>query len=72
MMGDPLGNSARVSSQKQNREGMVGAQSGQYRATMDSSPGCGGVPGRDVTDVICICEELEAVKNIIKKLRNFN
>ena len=30
-MGDPSGNS-RVSSQKQNREGVVGAQSGQYRA----------------------------------------
>ncbi|CAN6584662.1 unnamed protein product [Malus baccata var. baccata] len=33
MMGDPLG-SSRVSSQKQNREGVVGAQSGQYRATV--------------------------------------
>ena len=47
MMGDPLG-SSRVSSQKQNREGVVGAQSGQYRATMverardvvDPGPGC--------------------------------
>ncbi|RXH67757.1 hypothetical protein DVH24_027904, partial [Malus domestica] len=33
MMGDPLG-SSRVSSQKQNREGVVVSQSGQYRATM--------------------------------------
>ena len=33
MMGDPLG-SSRVSSQKQNREGVVGAQSGQYCATV--------------------------------------
>ena len=33
MMGDPLG-SSRVSSQKQNREGVVGVQSGQYRATV--------------------------------------
>ena len=41
MMGDPLG-SSRVSSQKQNLEGVVGAQSGQYRATAESSPGCGG------------------------------
>ncbi|RXH98271.1 hypothetical protein DVH24_010596 [Malus domestica] len=32
MMGDPLG-SFRVSSHKQNREGLVGAQSRQYRAT---------------------------------------
>ncbi|RXH92696.1 hypothetical protein DVH24_033592 [Malus domestica] len=32
MMGDPLG-SSRVSFQKQNREGVVGAQSGQYCAT---------------------------------------
>ena len=47
MMGDPLG-SSRVISLKQNREGMAGAQSGQYRATTESSPGVGG-PGRDVT-----------------------
>ena len=47
MMGDPL-RSFRVSSQKQNREGVVGAQSGQYRATVveraqdvvDPGPGC--------------------------------
>ncbi|RXH89807.1 hypothetical protein DVH24_032164 [Malus domestica] len=47
MMGDPLG-SSRVSSQKQNRKGIVGAQSGQYRATVveqareviRSGPGC--------------------------------
>ena len=44
-MGDPLG-SSRVSSQKQNREGVVGAQSGQYRATAESSPGCGGAQAR--------------------------
>ena len=48
-MGDPLGSSARVSSQKQNREGVVGAQSGKYRATAKSSPGCGEGPGQDVT-----------------------
>ena len=42
MMGDPLGSSARVSSQKQNSEGVVGAQSGQYHATAESSLGCGG------------------------------
>ncbi|RXH87356.1 hypothetical protein DVH24_034256 [Malus domestica] len=48
MMGDPLG-SSRVSSQKQNLEGVVGAQSGQYRATVESSSGCGGGPNRDVT-----------------------
>ncbi|TQD91562.1 hypothetical protein C1H46_022857 [Malus baccata] len=46
-MGDPLG-SSRLSSQKQNREGVVGAQSGQYRVTMESSSGCDGGPGRDV------------------------
>ena len=33
MMGDPVG-SSRVSSHKQNREGVVEAQSGQYRATV--------------------------------------
>ena len=48
MMGDPLG-SSRVSSQKQNREGVIGAQIRQYCATAESSPGCGGGPGRDVT-----------------------
>ncbi|KAM1643168.1 hypothetical protein ACFX14_012987 [Malus domestica] len=48
MMGDPLG-SSRVSSQKQNREGVIGAQRGQYRATAESSLGCGGGPGQDVT-----------------------
>ena len=47
MMSDPLRSSC-VSSQKQNREGMVGAQSGQYRATAESSRGCGRGPGRDV------------------------
>ena len=48
MMGDPLG-SSRVSSQKQNRDGVAGAQSGQCRATTESSPGYGGGPSRDVT-----------------------
>ena len=59
-MGDPLG-SSRVSSQKQNREGVVGAQSGQYRAmvverareVVDPGPGCDNLvlepnPGRGV------------------------
>ena len=58
MMGDPLG-----SSQKQNREGMVGAQSGQYRATVverardvvDPGSGCDNlvsepIPGRKCAD----------------------
>ena len=51
-MGDSLGSSARVSSQKQNHESVVGAQSGQYRATMESSQGCGGGPSRDVTRAV--------------------
>ena len=41
---DPLG-SSRVSSQKQNREGVVEAQSGQYRATAEPRLGC----DKDVT-----------------------
>ena len=53
MMGDPLG-SSRVSSQKQKREGVVRAQSGQYRATAESSPGYDGGPGRDVTITVNI------------------
>ncbi|RXH80903.1 hypothetical protein DVH24_004817 [Malus domestica] len=36
MMGDPLGSSC-----KQNREGVVRAQNGQYSATAESSPRCG-------------------------------
>ena len=47
-MSDPLG-SSRVSSQKQNRDDVVGAQNGQYHATAELSPGYGGGPGRDVT-----------------------
>ena len=39
MMGDPLG-SSRVSSQKQNRESVARAQSGQYRATAEPRLGC--------------------------------
>ncbi|RXI03342.1 hypothetical protein DVH24_003994 [Malus domestica] len=39
MMNDPL-RSSRVSSQKQNREGVVRAQSGQYCATAERSLGC--------------------------------
>ena len=50
MIGDPLG-SSRVSSQKQNREG-VAAQSGQYHATVELSRGCGGGPGRDATSLL--------------------
>ena len=54
-MGDPLG-SSRVSSQKQNRKGVVGAQNGQYRATVESSPRCDEGSGRDVTknEVGCV------------------
>ena len=47
-MGDPI-RSSRVNSQKQNREGVVGAQRGQYRATVESSRRCGGGPRWDVT-----------------------
>ena len=48
MMGDPLGSSC-VSSQKQNREGIVGAQSGQYRATVVERARDVVTSGRDVT-----------------------
>ncbi|RXH82987.1 hypothetical protein DVH24_003485 [Malus domestica] len=41
-MGDPL-ESFRVSSLKQNCEGVVGTQIRQYRATAESSSECGGV-----------------------------
>ena len=56
MMGDPLG-SSRVSSQKQNREGVVRAQSGQYRAmvverardVVDPGSGCDTTPSQNST-----------------------
>ncbi|RXI07286.1 hypothetical protein DVH24_026422 [Malus domestica] len=51
-IGDPLG-SYRVSSQKQNHEDVVGAQSGRYRATMESNSECGRGPSRDAT-IICL------------------
>ncbi|KAM1092715.1 hypothetical protein ACFX19_020262 [Malus domestica] len=47
-MGDPLG-SSRLSSQKQNREGMIGAQNGQYRATEEMGPRIWWSIGRDVS-----------------------
>ena len=62
MMGDPLG-SSRVSSQKQNCEGVVGTQRGKYRATVveraqdvvDPGSGCDNlvsepIPGRKCVD----------------------
>ncbi|RXH89922.1 hypothetical protein DVH24_032279 [Malus domestica] len=48
IMGDPLGSSL-VSSQKQNREGIVEAQSEQYRATMMEQARDVVDPGQDVT-----------------------
>ncbi|KAM3016136.1 hypothetical protein FF2_000193 [Malus domestica] len=70
-MGDPLG-SSRVSSQKQNHEGVVGAQSEQYCATMESSPGCGGGlgPGCDnlVSESIlgreCVDEDIRPLRGV--------
>ena len=48
MMGDPLG-SSRVSSQKQNRDGVVGAQSGQYHVTVVEQ-----VIGAYSCDLVCL------------------
>ncbi|RXH85394.1 hypothetical protein DVH24_002492 [Malus domestica] len=54
-MCDLLGSSAPMSSQKQSREGVVGAQSEQYRATaVELSLGCGGGSGLDVTTIVCV------------------
>ena len=53
MMGDPVG-SSRVSSQKQNREGVARAQSGQYRAMAESSQGRDGGPDHNVTVILCV------------------
>jgi len=53
MMGDPLG-SSRVNSQKQKREGVVGAQSEQYRATLLEQAREVVPLGRDVTNYLLI------------------
>ncbi|CAN6708706.1 unnamed protein product [Malus baccata var. baccata] len=53
MMGDPLGSSC-VSSQKQNREGVVGAQSEQYRVTVE---------GVDHVNLICIFTSLPKTRH---------
>ena len=68
MMGDPLG-SSRVSFQKQNkqnREDVVGAQSGQYRATVverawdvvGPGPGCdySALPHNQCKYQLCLCK----------------
>jgi len=52
-MGDPLG-SSRISSQKQKYEGVVRVQSGQYHATVESNPECGGGLSRDVTKLMVV------------------
>ena len=56
MMGDPLG-SSRVSSQKQNREGVVGAQSRQYRATTESRLGCENLVSEPIPGRKCAYED---------------
>ncbi|KAM3001073.1 hypothetical protein FF2_037406 [Malus domestica] len=66
-MGDPLG-SSHVSSQKQNCEGVVGAQSEQYRATAELSLGYGGGPGFGVATTVRPCFYLK----IERFLRLFN
>ena len=53
-MGDPLG-SSRVSSQKQNCEGVVGAQSGQYRATAELILGCDNLVSEPLCRVVPVC-----------------
>ncbi|KAM2589348.1 hypothetical protein TB1_046283 [Malus domestica] len=63
MMGDPLG-SSRVSSQKQNREGMVGAQSGQYRATTESSPGCDRMISEPIPGRMCANEDVGPLRGM--------
>ena len=63
MMGDPLG-SSRVSSQKQNREGVVGAQSGQYRATAESSLGCDNLVLEPIPGWKCVDEDIGPLRGV--------
>ncbi|RXH91883.1 hypothetical protein DVH24_020906 [Malus domestica] len=53
-MGDPLGSSC-VSSQKQNNEGVVGAQSRQYRATAKPILGCDRMVSEPLCLVVRVC-----------------
>ncbi|RXI00267.1 hypothetical protein DVH24_037815 [Malus domestica] len=69
---NPPGSSS-VSSQKQNREGVVGAENGQYRAMAESSLGCGEGPGRDVTSKVSIPPppgNFSCIKQKIRKSHN--
>ncbi|CAN6583195.1 unnamed protein product [Malus baccata var. baccata] len=75
-MGDPLGIS-RVSSQTKNREGMVGAQIGQYHAMVESSPGCGRGLSRIFVFMIRTVHTMNHTVNIISaknklKVRSFS
>ena len=65
-MGDPLG-SSHVSSQKQNRDGVAGAQSGQYRATAEARPGLWWGPGSGC-DINHFGHSVKKIVNILVKL----
>ena len=70
-MGDPLG-SSRVSSQKQNREGVVGAQSGQYRVTVverardvvDPGSGCDNLVSEPISGRKCAGEDVGPLRGV--------
>ncbi|KAM2716721.1 hypothetical protein EV1_028837 [Malus domestica] len=57
MMGDPLGSSC-VSSKKQNHEGVVKAQSRQYRATVEPELGCDNLVSEPITGRKCAYENV--------------
>ena len=70
-MGDPSG-SSRVSSKKQNREGVVGAQSGQYCATVverarevaPSGSGCDNLVSVSNIGRVCADEDVGSVRGV--------
>ena len=69
-MGDPSG-SSRVSSQKQNREGVVGAQSGQHRAPVEwgpgvvpPGPGCDSLVSEPNLGRVCADEDVRPLRGV--------
>ncbi|RXH90664.1 hypothetical protein DVH24_035428 [Malus domestica] len=69
-MGDPLG-SSHVSSQKQNLEGVVGAQSEQYSATAELSPDVVGVWAGIINKLLSVSESIVLMEYAFYKT-NFN
>ena len=70
-MGDPLGSSAHVSSQKQNREGVVGAQTNNItlrrcraRDMVEPGSGCNNLVSEPIPDQKCADEDFGPLRGM--------